>query len=82
MTTLNCLFHTETEDVTDATDHLTTKSKSIYLADSGLVFNSPFPLVIRPQRQCDILLSFDFSARDREEEMPFQVIELSLLSEA
>ena len=28
----------------------------------------------------DIFLSFDFSARDKEEEMPFEVIELNLLN--
>lgn len=70
----NTYFHAESEDVTDAADHPTLKAKRIYLADSGLVFNSPYPLVIRPQRGCDVLLSFDFSARDKEIEMPFEVI--------
>ena len=56
------------------------KDKRIYLVDSGLVFNSPYPLLLRPERDVDIYLSFDFSARDKEEEMPFQVIELNLLN--
>lgn len=67
----------ESEDVTDAADQLSLKSKRIFLADSGLVFNSPYPLVIRPNRECDILLSFDFSARDRDEEMPFEELLLA-----
>ena len=56
------------------------KDKRIYLVDSGLVFNSPYPLLLRPERDVDIFLSFDFSARDKEEEMPFEVIELNLLN--
>jgi len=54
------------------------KDKRIYLVDSGLVFNSPYPLVLRPERDVDIFLSFDFSARDKDDEMPFQVTELDL----
>ena len=71
---LMVLYDTESEDVTDAADQLSVKSKRIFLADSGLVFNSPYPLLIRPQRGCDVLLSFDFSSREREIEMPFEVI--------
>lgn len=67
----------EAEDVTDAAGQLSVKSKRIFLADSGLVFNSPYPLLIRPQRGCDVLLSFDFSARDREIEMPFEELLLA-----
>ena len=54
------------------------KDKRIYLVDSGLVLNSPYPLVLRPERDVDIFLSFDFSARDKDDEMPFQVTELDL----
>jgi len=67
------------EDITDAADQLAMKDKRIYLVDSGLVFNSPYPLLLRPERDVDIFLSFDFSARDKEEEMPFQEL---LLAEA
>ncbi|PFX14688.1 Cytosolic phospholipase A2, partial [Stylophora pistillata] len=67
----------ESEDVTDAADQLSVKSKRIFLADSGLVFNSPYPLLIRPQRGCDVLLSFDFSSREREIEMPFEELLLA-----
>ncbi|KAJ7382060.1 Cytosolic phospholipase A2 [Desmophyllum pertusum] len=63
----------ETEDVTDAADQLALKAKRIYLVDSGLVFNSPYPLLLRPQRDVDIFLSFDFSARDKEDVLNFKV---------
>ena len=45
----------------------------MYVVDSGLAINSPYPLLLRPQRNVDILLSFDFSARNKEDEMPFGV---------
>ena len=57
----------------EAADQLALTAKHIYLVDSGLVFNSPYPPMLRPERSVDIILSFDFSARDREVEFPFQV---------
>ena len=33
-------------------------------------------MVLRPQRKVDLLLSFDFSARKKEDEMPFEVTPL------
>ena len=73
---VNCLtsFVLEPEAVAEAADQLAAKSKRIYLVDSGLVFNSPYPLLLRPQRTVDIFLSFDFSARKKDDEMPFKVI--------
>ena len=35
--------------------------------------NSPYPVLLRPQREVDIYLSFDFSAREKEDMTPFQV---------
>ncbi|KAJ7382059.1 Cytosolic phospholipase A2 [Desmophyllum pertusum] len=67
----------ETEDVTDAADQLALKAKRIYLVDSGLVFNSPYPLLLRPQRDVDIFLSFDFSARDKEDVLNFKELLLA-----
>ncbi|XP_078356825.1 cytosolic phospholipase A2-like [Oculina patagonica] len=67
----------EAEDVTDAADQLGMKAKRIYLVDSGLVFNSPYPPLLRPQREIDIFLSFDFSARDKDDEMPFKELLLA-----
>ena len=74
---MSIFYHTgDVEDVTDAADQLAMQDKRIYLVDSGLVFNSPYPLLLRPERDVDIFLSFDFSARDKDDGMPFQVSEL------
>jgi len=62
----------DVQDVTDAADHQALRDKHICLVDSGLAFNSPYPLLLRPERDVDIFLSFDFSARDKDDEMPFQ----------
>ena len=37
-----------------------------YVIDAGTLMNSAYPLVLRPQRQIDIILSFDFSSRKSE----------------
>ena len=70
---LSFVCSTEAEEVSDTADQLSLKAKRIYLVDSGLVFNSPYPLLLRPQRDVDIFLSFDFSARDKDDDSPFQV---------
>ncbi|KAI2667485.1 Cytosolic phospholipase A2 [Labeo rohita] len=44
---------------------LDVKSKKIHVVDSGLTFNLPYPLILRPQRGVDLIISFDFSARPR-----------------
>ncbi|XP_020624400.1 cytosolic phospholipase A2-like isoform X3 [Orbicella faveolata] len=67
----------EAEEVSETVDQLALKAKRIYLVDSGLVFNSPYPLLLRPQRDVDIFLSFDFSARDKDDESPFQELLLA-----
>lgn len=72
------VFCTEAEEVSETVDQLALKAKRIYLVDSGLVFNSPYPLLLRPQRDVDIFLSFDFSARDKDDESPFQVSKLNI----
>lgn len=46
------------------------KNKTISLIDAGLAINSAYPLVLRAQRQTDLILSFDFSSGD-----PFETIE-------
>ena len=38
----------------------------IYCLCTGLAFNSPYPLLLRAQRNLDIILSFDFSRRDND----------------
>lgn len=50
-----------------------TNVKHLYMVDAGLTFNSPYPLVLRPQRGVDIILSFDFSARPSDSTPPFKV---------
>ncbi|XP_071450114.1 cytosolic phospholipase A2-like [Hetaerina americana] len=52
-------------------------AKKLYLVDSGLTFNSPYPLLLRPQRAVDIYLSFDFSGRPSDLHEPFKEIILA-----
>lgn len=53
---------------------LDVKSRKIHVVDSGLTFNLPFPLILRPQRGVDLIISFDFSARPSDSSPPFKVI--------
>ncbi|XP_046398440.1 cytosolic phospholipase A2-like isoform X2 [Ischnura elegans] len=53
------------------------QAKKLYLVDSGLTFNSPYPLLLRPQRAVDIYLSFDFSGRLSDLHEPFKEIILA-----
>uniref|UniRef100_W5NJ61 PLA2c domain-containing protein n=1 Tax=Lepisosteus oculatus TaxID=7918 RepID=W5NJ61_LEPOC len=39
-------------------------NKFFYLVDAGLAINSAYPLVLRPQRQVDVIISCDYSAGD------------------
>ncbi|XP_022328610.1 cytosolic phospholipase A2-like [Crassostrea virginica] len=54
-----------------------TTMKKLYVVDGGLTFNSPYPLVLRPQREVDLILSFDFSARPSDTALPFKEIMLA-----
>ncbi|KAK7094705.1 cytosolic phospholipase A2-like isoform X2 [Littorina saxatilis] len=54
-----------------------TNLKRMYVVDGGLTFNSPFPLLLRPQRHVDLLLSFDFSARPCDSTPPFKELLLA-----
>ncbi|KAK3087155.1 hypothetical protein FSP39_002429 [Pinctada imbricata] len=58
-------------------DMYPTTMKKLYVVDGGLTFNSPYPLLLRPQRQVDIILSFDFSARPSDSSPPFKEILLA-----
>ena len=55
------------------------KKKKVFLVDAGLAFNSPYPAVLRPQRFVDLIISFDLSARDKEDMDPFGVSRNTLL---
>merc|ERR1711872_592888 len=46
-------------------------TKCMFVCDAGLAFNSPYPLVLRKERQADLILSFDYSARDKDFMPPF-----------
>ncbi|XP_072481176.1 cytosolic phospholipase A2 zeta isoform X2 [Notamacropus eugenii] len=46
---------------------LTPMRECLHLVDGGFAINSPFPLVLLPQRDVDIILSFDYSL-----ETPFE----------
>ncbi|XP_051954449.1 cytosolic phospholipase A2-like isoform X2 [Xyrauchen texanus] len=53
------------------------KSRKIHVVDSGLTFNLPFPLILRPQRGVDLIISFDFSARPSDSSPPFMELQLA-----
>ncbi|XP_023662208.1 cytosolic phospholipase A2 [Paramormyrops kingsleyae] len=56
---------------------LDVKSKKIHVVDSGLTYNLPYPLVLRPQRGVDLIISFDFSARPSDSSPPFKELLLA-----
>ncbi|XP_063796313.1 cytosolic phospholipase A2 isoform X2 [Pseudophryne corroboree] len=58
-------------------DLLDVKSKKIHIVDSGLTFNLPYPLILRPQRGVDLIISFDFSARPSDSSPPFKELLLA-----
>ncbi|CAB1323867.1 unnamed protein product, partial [Coregonus sp. 'balchen'] len=63
------------EDEVDAP--LDVKSKKIHIVDSGLTYNLPYPLILRPQRGVDLIISFDFSARPSDSSPPFKELLLA-----
>jgi len=54
-----------------------TEEKKIYLVDSGLSFNLPFPILLRPERNVKFYLVFDFSSRASDSTQPFRELVLS-----
>uniref|UniRef100_A0A3P8WHJ5 Phospholipase A2 n=1 Tax=Cynoglossus semilaevis TaxID=244447 RepID=A0A3P8WHJ5_CYNSE len=56
---------------------LDVKSKKIHVVDSGLTYNLPYPLILRPQRTVDLIISFDFSARPSDSSPPFKELLLA-----
>ncbi|XP_042332210.1 cytosolic phospholipase A2 gamma-like [Sceloporus undulatus] len=48
--------------------------KDIQLVDAGLAINSAYPLVLRPEREVKLILSFDFSEGD-----PFETVKQAAL---
>lgn len=70
------LFHfysTDPDEFDRIYEPLDVKSKKIHVVDSGLTYNLPYPLILRPQRGVDLIISFDFSARPSDSSPPFKV---------
>ncbi|XP_077441201.1 cytosolic phospholipase A2-like [Vanacampus margaritifer] len=83
---LICSARTPEEEVDAVTDPdefdriyepLDVKSKKIHVVDSGLTYNLPYPLILRPQRGVDLIISFDFSARPSDSSPPFKELLLA-----
>lgn len=68
-----CLFCADPDEFERIYEPLDVKSKKIHIVDSGLTFNLPYPLILRPQRGVDLIISFDFSARPSDSSPPFKV---------
>lgn len=54
-----------------------TDEKKIYLVDSGLSFNLPFPVTLRPQRGIELYITMDFSSRTSDSTPPFRELLLA-----
>lgn len=55
-------------------NQLTPMEDNLYLVDGGFSINSPFPLALEPERDVDIILSFNYSW-----EAPFEVRQESVM---
>ncbi|XP_051724394.1 cytosolic phospholipase A2 isoform X2 [Ctenopharyngodon idella] len=71
------LFTTHPDEFERIYEPLDVKSKKIHVVDSGLTFNLPYPLILRPQRGVDLIISFDFSARPSDSSPPFKELLLA-----
>lgn len=67
------VLHADPDEFERIYEPLDVKSKKIHIVDSGLTFNLPYPLILRPQRGVDLIISFDFSARPSDSSPPFKV---------
>ncbi|XP_043225707.1 cytosolic phospholipase A2-like [Amphibalanus amphitrite] len=71
------------EDEDDETDFarihemMDTASERLLLVDAGLTFNSPYPVLLRPQRGVDLYISFDFSGREEDDKDLFSELFLA-----
>ncbi len=71
--TLKLYFLADPDEFDRIYEPLDVKSKKIHVVDSGLTFNLPYPIILRPQRGVDLIISFDFSARPSDSSPPFKV---------
>ncbi|GAB1286761.1 Cytosolic phospholipase A2 zeta [Apodemus speciosus] len=53
-------------------NHLMPMNDFLSLVDGGFAINSPFPLILQPQRAVDLIVSFDYSL-----EAPFEVLQVT-----
>lgn len=53
-------------------NQLTPMKDFLSLVDGGFAINSPFPLILQPQRAVDLIVSFDYSL-----EAPFEVLQVT-----
>lgn len=58
-------------------ESMKTDEKKIYMVDSGLSFNLPFPLTVRPQRGIELYITMDFSSRKSDSTPPFRELLLA-----
>lgn len=68
---------TDPDEFDRINEPLDVKSKKIHVVDSGLTYNLPYPLILRPQRGVDLIISFDFSARPSDSSPPFKELLLA-----
>lgn len=68
---------TDPDEFDRINEPLDVKSKKIHVVDSGLTYNLPYPLILRPQRGVDLIISFDFSARPSDTSPPFKELLLA-----
>ncbi|XP_020789015.1 cytosolic phospholipase A2 [Boleophthalmus pectinirostris] len=68
---------TDPDEFDRINEPLDVKSKKIHVVDSGLTYNLPYPLILRPQRTVDLIISFDFSARPSDSSPPFKELLLA-----
>ena len=61
------------DDFKDFHECMKTDEKKIFLVDSGLSFNLPFPVTLRPQRGIEFYITCDFSSRKSDSTPPFRV---------
>ncbi|CAC5367679.1 PLA2G4 [Mytilus coruscus] len=63
------------ENLDEDDDAIDGEREEMMLADAGIAFNSPYPLVLHPSREIDVILSFDFSDRGKDSNYPFEELE-------
>ncbi|XP_052104754.1 cytosolic phospholipase A2-like [Mytilus californianus] len=55
-------------------NYLKNDIEKLCLIDAGLAFNSPYPLLFKPGRDVDLILSFDFTDRKKDSNDPFKTL--------